>query len=97
MHEADVPRVRWHKSSHSSASGQCVEVAPVSGAVAVRDSKNPAGPGLIFSRQAWAAFVEGVKHGEAGARASPARNGRGDRLRACFPPAICAHVSFPVG
>ncbi|HEY1346575.1 MAG TPA: DUF397 domain-containing protein, partial [Streptosporangiaceae bacterium] len=41
--------------------GQCVEVAPVAGAVAVRDSKNPAGPRLIFTRQAWAAFVEGVK------------------------------------
>ena len=42
MREADGPRVRWH--SHSSANGQCVEVAPVAGAVAVRDSRNPAGP-----------------------------------------------------
>ncbi len=61
MREADAPQVRWHKSSHSSANGQCVEVAPVAGAVAVRDSKNPAGPELIFTRQAWVAFVEGVK------------------------------------
>ena len=61
MREADAPPVRWHKSSHSSANGQCVEVAPVAGAVAVRDSKNRAGPVLIFSRQAWAAFVEDVK------------------------------------
>jgi hypothetical protein len=61
VREADTPPARWHKSSHSSANGQCVEVAPVAGAVAVRDSKNPAGPVLIFTRQAWAAFVEDVK------------------------------------
>jgi hypothetical protein len=61
VREADAPQVRWHKSSHSSANGQCVEVAPVAGTIAVRDSKNPAGPELIFTRQAWVAFVEGVK------------------------------------
>ena len=61
MREADAPPVRWHKSSHSSANGQCVEVAPVAGGIAVRDSKNPAGPVLIFTRQAWAAFVEDLK------------------------------------
>ena len=66
MREADAPQVRWHKSSHSSANGQCVEVAPVAGGIAVRDSKNPAGPRLIFTRQAWAAFVEGVKRWPAG-------------------------------
>ena len=44
MREADPPHVRWHKSSYSSASGQCVEVASVAGAVVVRDSKNLAGP-----------------------------------------------------
>jgi hypothetical protein len=61
MREADLPPVRWHKSSHSSANGQCVEVAPVAGAIAVRDSKNLAGPELVFTRTAWVAFVEGLK------------------------------------
>lgn len=61
MREADPLHVRWHKSSYSSASGQCVEVASVAGAVVVRDSKNLAGPELVFTRQAWVAFVEGVK------------------------------------
>jgi hypothetical protein len=61
MRETDGSRGRWHKSSHSSADGQCVEVAAVAGVVAVRDSKNPAGPGLVFSRPAWVAFVEGMK------------------------------------
>jgi hypothetical protein len=65
MREVYPPDVRWHKSSYSSASGQCVEVASVAGAVVVRDSKNLAGPELVFTRQAWAAFVEGVKAGPA--------------------------------
>ena len=65
MREADPPHVWWHKSSYSSASGQCVEVASVAGAVMVRDSKNPAGPELVYSREAWMTFVEGVKAGPA--------------------------------
>jgi hypothetical protein len=65
MREADPLHVRWHKSSFSSASGQCVEVAPVAGTIAVRDSKDPDGPELVFTRQAWAAFVDGVKAGPA--------------------------------
>ena len=76
MHEADAPQVRWHKSSHSSANGQCVEVAPVAGTVVVRDSKNPAGPKLIFTRQAWVAFVEGVKRWPGG---TAPRAGRPER------------------
>ena len=61
MREANAPQVQWHRSSHSSADGQCVEVAVVAGAIAVRDSKDLAGPELIFTRSAWVAFVEGLK------------------------------------
>jgi hypothetical protein len=38
----------------------------MAGGIGVRDSKNPAGPRLIFTRQAWADFVEGVKRWPAG-------------------------------
>jgi hypothetical protein len=42
--------------------GQCVEVARnLPGIVAVRDSKNPAGPALVFTSDAWAAFLQGAK------------------------------------
>jgi hypothetical protein len=42
----------------------CVEVAFVGEAVAVRDSKNPQGPALVFTRAEWDAFLRGTKDGE---------------------------------
>jgi hypothetical protein len=55
----------WFKSSYSGGnSDNCVEVAFVDDAVAVRDSKNPTGPALVYTRTEWDAFVEGVKDGE---------------------------------
>ncbi|WP_031518216.1 DUF397 domain-containing protein [Streptomyces sp. NRRL F-5123] len=48
----------WRKSSHSSEEGgNCVEVAAHPGAVHVRDSKDPEGPALTFSPDAWSAFA----------------------------------------
>ncbi|WP_327680045.1 DUF397 domain-containing protein [Kitasatospora sp. NBC_00458] len=48
----------WHKSSHSGGNGACVEIrVPAAGAVAVRDSKDPEGPQLRFSAEAWSAFA----------------------------------------
>ncbi|MEU3251336.1 DUF397 domain-containing protein [Streptomyces sp. NPDC006997] len=46
----------WRKSSHSGGdSGDCLEVNDEVGAV--RDSKNPTGPALVFSPTAWRAFL----------------------------------------
>jgi Domain of unknown function (DUF397) len=60
----NLSRARWKKSSRSSANGQCVEMADLDGAVAVRDSKDPTGPVLIFTPAEWAAFLSGAKDGE---------------------------------
>ena len=50
MTEIDLSRAEWHKSSYSSQSGNCVEVARnLPGLVAVRDSKEPDGPRLVVS------------------------------------------------
>jgi hypothetical protein len=52
----------WHTSSHSGSSGgNCVQVAGAEHGVAVRDSKDPAGPRLAFSAHAWDAFLAQVK------------------------------------
>ncbi|THJ75724.1 DUF397 domain-containing protein [Candidatus Frankia alpina] len=55
----------WRKSSYSNgAGGMCVEVAPLSEGIAVRDSKNPRGPMLAFSAAEWDAFLAGARDGE---------------------------------
>jgi hypothetical protein len=51
----------WRKSTYSSDSANCVEVA-TDRTVRIRDSKLADGsPVLSFSRQAWAEFVDGLK------------------------------------
>jgi hypothetical protein len=61
----DLSRAEWRKASYSSSNGgQCVEVALAPSAVAVRDSKDPAGPNLVVLAAEWGAFVAGVKAGE---------------------------------
>lgn len=56
----------WRKSSFSGQAGTCVEVRHEPGFVLVRDSKDPLGAILAFSRPEWDAFVRGVREGELG-------------------------------
>jgi hypothetical protein len=61
----DLSQAKWHKSTRSGGSGNCVEVADnLPGIVAVRDTKNRDGGTLIFTDAEWSAFVGGVKDGE---------------------------------
>jgi hypothetical protein len=65
---AGLTNAVWVKSSFSGDAKQnCVEVARLAaGAVAVRHSKDPAGPMLTFSADEWRAFVQGLAAGEFG-------------------------------
>jgi len=53
----------WQRSTRCDG-GACVEVALHQGEVVLRDSKNPHGPLLRFSRSEWAAFIGGVQDGD---------------------------------
>jgi hypothetical protein len=60
-----IDDLRWRKSSYSGNGGNCVEVGTgLPGKVAVRDSKNPEGPKLTVSSDAWSVFVGGIKLGQ---------------------------------
>lgn len=61
---AELPDVTWRKSRRSGAQGNCVELAPVPlPAVAVRNSRFPEGPALVFTPDEMAGFIADIKAG----------------------------------
>jgi hypothetical protein len=60
----DFAALEWRKSSFSGGNG-CVEAAPYhNGIVAVRDSKNPTGPVLLYTSHEWHSFLQGARNHE---------------------------------
>jgi hypothetical protein len=59
----DTPQASFHNSSYSDGGEGCVEVAKLSAARLVRDSKDPGGPALAFTPAAWTSFLNQVKAG----------------------------------
>lgn len=43
---------------------ECVEVAPTGSGVAIRDSKDPEGAILRYSKDEWNTFLSGAKNGD---------------------------------
>jgi hypothetical protein len=50
-------RPPWRKSTYSNGSSSCIETTTHSGTVAIRDSKDPAGPQLAIPVASWLAFT----------------------------------------
>lgn len=62
---SSISGIEWVKSARSNQSGNCVEVAELpGGGVAVRNSRFPEGPALVYTRAEMTAFVEGAKDGD---------------------------------
>jgi hypothetical protein len=65
MPAAALPDVAWQKSKRSNPSGNCVELAPLpGGGIAVRNSRDPNGPALIYTPEEIAAFILGARDGD---------------------------------
>lgn len=64
MTTTDFTGAPWRTSSYSGGQGQCVEVAPVTGMVGVRDTKVRARGHFAVSRATWAAFARAAAREE---------------------------------
>ena len=62
---AATSNLAWQKSRRSNPSGNCVELASLpDGGVAMRNSRHPDGPVLVYTRDEIAAFVGGARDGD---------------------------------
>jgi len=65
MLAAELGEVRWQKSWHSNPNGECVELAALpTGEIAMRNSRYPTGPVLLYTQAEITAFLAGAKDGE---------------------------------
>ncbi|OHV42010.1 DUF397 domain-containing protein [Pseudofrankia sp. EUN1h] len=65
MSAAALKSVTWQKSQRSNSQGNCVEMARLSDdAVAVRNSRDPRGPALIYTLAEIEALILGAKDGD---------------------------------
>jgi hypothetical protein len=65
MAATDLTDVTWEKSKHSNPNGACVEVAHLpDGEIALRNSRFPDGPALVYTRAEITAFLASAKEGQ---------------------------------
>lgn len=64
LSEEERTGLAWLKAESSSHNGQCVEIASTADKIAIRDSKDPDGPILIYTLAEFEAFLDGARSGE---------------------------------
>ncbi|HTE86463.1 MAG TPA: DUF397 domain-containing protein [Dehalococcoidia bacterium] len=64
LSESERRDLSWCKAQRSTNSGQCIEIASAVGKIAIRDSKDPDGPILVYTSAEFSAFLEGARNGE---------------------------------
>jgi Domain of unknown function (DUF397) len=66
MLATQLPQLTWTKSGRSNPSGNCVELAVLPGGegIAMRNSRDPGGPVLIYTAAEVAAFIGGARDGD---------------------------------
>jgi hypothetical protein len=57
----EISDLQWRKARRSANNGACVELAGTNGLIAIRDSKDPEGPVLSYSADAFRTFLEAAK------------------------------------
>jgi len=66
--EAERAGLTWQKARLSTWNGQCIEIAripdKITGKIAMRDSKDPNGPILVYTEAEFKAFLDGARNGE---------------------------------
>jgi hypothetical protein len=61
----ELADLAWIKAQASNHNGACVEVASTStDKIAIRDSKDPGGPILVYTATEFRAFLDGARNGE---------------------------------
>ncbi|HYZ56381.1 MAG TPA: DUF397 domain-containing protein [Streptosporangiaceae bacterium] len=65
MSAADLDGAAWRKSQRSNSQGACVEMARIDAeTIAMRNSRDPQGPALIYRREAIATLIDSLKDGD---------------------------------
>ena len=65
MSADEITDVTWRKSRRSNSQGNCVELAELTdGGVAMRNSRHPHGPALVYTRAEVEALILGAKDGD---------------------------------
>jgi hypothetical protein len=60
----ELAGLAWIKAQASNHNGACVEVAASTDKIAIRDSKDPGGPILVYTATEFRAFLDGARNGE---------------------------------